>query len=103
MAGGIIAAAITAHVPRMGIEDKAPDFQRGLIAGSKAMGEALRGLKPDLFVGQTGNKVGRLVGHAIALVQGVRGHVPVETGHPVRRLQNEQIRLQTAQRLAHGL
>ena len=57
MAGGIIAAAITAHVPRMGIEDKAPDFQRGLIAGSKAMGEALRGLKPDLFVLQSAHWV----------------------------------------------
>lgn len=57
MAGGIIAAAVTAHVPRMGIEDKAPDFQRGLIAGSKAMGEVLRALKPDLFVLQSAHWV----------------------------------------------
>lgn len=57
MTGGIIAAAITAHVPRMGIEHKAPDFQRGLIAGSKAMGEALRALKPDLFVLQSAHWV----------------------------------------------
>ncbi len=57
MAGGIIAAAVTAHVPRMGIEDKAPDFQRGLIGGSKAMGGVLRNLKPDLFVLQSAHWV----------------------------------------------
>ncbi len=57
MAGGIIAAAVTAHVPRMGIEEKAPDFQRGLIAGSKAMGAAIRGMKPDLFVLQSAHWV----------------------------------------------
>ncbi|MBI2316218.1 MAG: extradiol ring-cleavage dioxygenase [Betaproteobacteria bacterium] len=50
MSGALIATAVTAHVPRMGIEEKAPDFQRGLIAGSKAMGEAIRKLAPDLLV-----------------------------------------------------
>ena len=50
MPGGVIGTAVTAHVPRMGIEERAPEFQRGLIAGSKAMGEAIRGLKPDLLV-----------------------------------------------------
>lgn len=50
MPPGLIASAVAAHIPRMAYEDKAPDFQRGLIAGLKAMGAALRALKPDLFV-----------------------------------------------------
>lgn len=48
--GGLIAACVTAHVPRMAYEDKAPEFQKELIAGSKAMGAALRTLEPDLLV-----------------------------------------------------
>lgn len=48
--GGVIATALTIHVPRMAIEEKAPDFQRGIIAGSKAMGEAIRALQPDALV-----------------------------------------------------
>jgi 3,4-dihydroxyphenylacetate 2,3-dioxygenase len=34
----------------MGVEERAPDFVRGLIAGLREMGEALRASKPDLFV-----------------------------------------------------
>jgi len=47
---GVIASAIASHTPRMAFEEKAPEFQRGLIAGSKEMGIALRALQPDLFV-----------------------------------------------------
>jgi 3,4-dihydroxyphenylacetate 2,3-dioxygenase len=50
MTGGIIASVVTPHPPRMAFEEKAPEFQRGLIAGSKEMGAALRALQPDLFV-----------------------------------------------------
>jgi 3,4-dihydroxyphenylacetate 2,3-dioxygenase len=50
MQQGLIGTAVTAHVPRMGIEERAPEFQRGLIAGSKAMGEAITALNPDLLV-----------------------------------------------------
>lgn len=50
MTGGIIASAVTPHPPRIGIEQKAPEFQRGMIAGSKEMGVALRAMQPDVFV-----------------------------------------------------
>lgn len=49
-APGVIATAVTIHVPRIAIEEKAPDFQRGIIAGSKAMGDAIRALRPDAIV-----------------------------------------------------
>ena len=50
MDGGIICSGVTPHTPRMGIESKAPDFARPVIAGSYQMGEALRAMKPDVFV-----------------------------------------------------
>jgi 3,4-dihydroxyphenylacetate 2,3-dioxygenase len=50
MQGGLIAVAVAPHAPRLGIEERVPGFQRGLIDGMKQMGEALRGLRPDLFV-----------------------------------------------------
>jgi len=50
MAGGIIRAAVAAHSPRMGIEEKAPDFVRPLIAGLREMGDAIRAAKPDVIV-----------------------------------------------------
>jgi 3,4-dihydroxyphenylacetate 2,3-dioxygenase len=50
MQGGLIAVAVAPHAPRLGIEERVPAFQRGLIDGMKQMGEALRGLRPDLFV-----------------------------------------------------
>lgn len=34
----------------MGVEARAPDFIRGLIAGSRELGRVLRGMKPDLFI-----------------------------------------------------
>ena len=42
MTGGIIAGVVTPHTPRMAVEAKAPDFLRGVIAGSYALGAALR-------------------------------------------------------------
>src|SRR5262249_17149350 len=36
--------------PRLGVEARVPAFQTGLIDGLKQMGQALRGLRPDLFV-----------------------------------------------------
>jgi 3,4-dihydroxyphenylacetate 2,3-dioxygenase len=56
-AGGVIAAAVAAHVPRIGLEEKAPDFQRGLIAGLKEMGVALRAMNADLIVLQSAHWV----------------------------------------------
>ena len=50
MAGGIIRAAVATHSPRMGIEEKAPDFVRPLIAGLREMGDAIRAAKPDVIV-----------------------------------------------------
>jgi 3,4-dihydroxyphenylacetate 2,3-dioxygenase len=50
MPGGLIAAAVAPHAPRLGVEERVPAFQRGLIDGLKQMGQALRGLRPDLFV-----------------------------------------------------
>jgi 3,4-dihydroxyphenylacetate 2,3-dioxygenase len=50
MQGGLIAVAVAPHAPRLGVAERVPDFQRGLIDGMKKMGLALRGLRPDLFV-----------------------------------------------------
>ena len=50
MPGGLIAVAVAPHAPRLGIEERVPAFQTGLIDGLKQMGQALRTLRPDLFV-----------------------------------------------------
>jgi 3,4-dihydroxyphenylacetate 2,3-dioxygenase len=50
MHGGLIAVAVAPHAPRLGVEERVPAFQRGLLDGMKQMGQALRGLGPDLFV-----------------------------------------------------
>jgi 3,4-dihydroxyphenylacetate 2,3-dioxygenase len=50
MNGGIIAAAVTPHTPRMGIEAKAPSFLRGVIAGSYELGKFLRSMNPDVLI-----------------------------------------------------
>lgn len=50
MSGGIIRAGVSPHTPRMGIEDKAPDFVKAVIKGSYEMGDALRAAKPDVIV-----------------------------------------------------
>ncbi len=47
---GVICAVVTPHTPRMADAATAPEFVHGLIAGSRALGEALRALRPDLFV-----------------------------------------------------
>jgi 3,4-dihydroxyphenylacetate 2,3-dioxygenase len=50
MHGGLIAVAVAPHAPRLGVEARVPAFQTGLIDGLKQMGQALRNLRPDLFV-----------------------------------------------------
>src|SRR5262249_34781448 len=50
MQGGLIAVAVAPHAPRLGVEERVPAFQTGLIDGLKQLGQALRGLRPDLFV-----------------------------------------------------
>jgi 3,4-dihydroxyphenylacetate 2,3-dioxygenase len=50
MSGGLIASVVTPHTPRMGIESRAPEFVRGLIAGSRELGKALREMEPDLII-----------------------------------------------------
>jgi len=47
---GIIAAAVVPHVPTLGLAENTPDFQLTLVEGARALGRALRDLKPDLFV-----------------------------------------------------
>lgn len=47
---GIIAAAVVPHVPTLGLAENTPDFQLTLVEGERALGRALRELKPDLFV-----------------------------------------------------
>ncbi len=50
MHGGLIAVAVAPHAPRLGVEERVPAFQRGLIDGLKQMGQVLRNLRPNLFV-----------------------------------------------------
>src|SRR5215471_20993711 len=50
MHGGLLAVAVAPHAPRLGVEERVPDFQRGLIDGLKQMGQVVRDLKPDLLV-----------------------------------------------------
>ena len=57
MAGALIASAVTPHTPRMGLEEQAPAFVRGLIEGLRELGAALRALKPDLIVLQSAHWV----------------------------------------------
>ncbi len=47
---GLIAAAVVPHVPTLGLAQNTPDFQQTLVDGERALGRALRELKPDLFV-----------------------------------------------------
>lgn len=50
MSGGLIACAVTPHTPRMGVEEQAPGFVRGLIGAARELGEAVRALEPDVVV-----------------------------------------------------
>lgn len=47
---GLIAAAIAAHVPTLGLAQNTPDYQHNLVAAEHALGKALRALEPDLWV-----------------------------------------------------
>ena len=50
MSAGVIAAAVVPHVPTLGLPQNTPEFQLTLVEGERALGRALRALKPDLFV-----------------------------------------------------
>jgi 3,4-dihydroxyphenylacetate 2,3-dioxygenase len=69
MAGGLIASGVAVHTPRIGVEEKAPAFARGMIAGSREMGEAIRALEPDLIVLHSAHWVSTfnwyVTGHAV--------------------------------------
>ena len=47
---GVIAAAVVPHVPTLGLPENTPEFQLTLVEGERALGRALRAVKPDLFV-----------------------------------------------------
>ncbi|MER2552233.1 MAG: hypothetical protein ABTQ28_03070 [Thauera sp.] len=47
---GLIAAAIAAHVPTLGLASNTPDYQRNLVDAEHVLGAALRALEPDLWV-----------------------------------------------------
>lgn len=51
MTGGVVAAAVVAHVPTLGKAENTPDYQQTLVQAERTMGKALReALKPDLWV-----------------------------------------------------
>jgi len=50
MSGGVIAAAVVAHVPTLSREEITPDFQHTLVDGERRLGRALRALSPNLWV-----------------------------------------------------
>lgn len=48
---GLIAAAVVAHVPTLGLAQNTPDYQQTLVAAERALGASMREtLKPDLWV-----------------------------------------------------
>jgi 3,4-dihydroxyphenylacetate 2,3-dioxygenase len=51
MSGGVVAAALVAHVPTLGLAKNTPDYQQTLVQAERLMGDAIRKtLKPDLWV-----------------------------------------------------
>lgn len=50
-------SAIASHTPRIGVEAKAPDFLKGVIAGGYALGRAIGALAPDVVVLQSAHWV----------------------------------------------
>lgn len=50
MTGELVYSVITPHTPRMAVEEKAPPFLAGVIAGSHELGAAIRAAKPDLLI-----------------------------------------------------
>lgn len=54
---GIVAAALVPHAPRLATWDGAPEFGRPLIEGLRALGAAVRALKPDTILIQSAHWV----------------------------------------------
>jgi 3,4-dihydroxyphenylacetate 2,3-dioxygenase len=51
MTGGVIAAALVAHVPTLGLAKNTPEYQMTLVEAERLLGAALREtLKPDVWV-----------------------------------------------------
>jgi 3,4-dihydroxyphenylacetate 2,3-dioxygenase len=51
MTGGVVATALVAHVPTLGLAKNTPDYQQTLVQAELRLGAALREtLKPDLWV-----------------------------------------------------
>jgi hypothetical protein len=51
MTGGVVAAALVAHVPTLGLAKNTPDYQQTLVQAEQLLGAAMRErLKPDLWV-----------------------------------------------------
>lgn len=57
MAGAVVRSVITPHTPRIGNEATAPEFLKGVIAGSRSLGEEIRALKPEVLVVQSAHWV----------------------------------------------
>jgi 3,4-dihydroxyphenylacetate 2,3-dioxygenase len=51
MTGGVIAAAVVAHVPTLGRSENTPEYQQTLVQAERIMGAAVRAsLRPDVWV-----------------------------------------------------
>ena len=48
--GGLVASIVASHSPRMGVEENAPEFIKGLIDGLRELGRTARALEPDAIV-----------------------------------------------------
>jgi 3,4-dihydroxyphenylacetate 2,3-dioxygenase len=57
MTGALLASAVMPHTPLIAAAAEAPDALRGVVAGSIALGEAVRALRPDLLVVQSSHWV----------------------------------------------
>lgn len=72
---GLIAAAIAAHVPTLGLAQNTPDYQQNLVDAEHTLGDALRALQPDLWV--------IVSSHWVATFDWPVGCQPRHTGHCV--------------------
>ena len=50
MVGGLFASVVASLSPRMGVEENAPEFIKGLIDGLRELGRTARALEPDAIV-----------------------------------------------------
>ncbi len=50
MIGGLVASVVASHSPRIGVEENAPEFIKGLIDGLRELGQTARALEPDAIV-----------------------------------------------------